>query len=160
MLRILRSSDREAVASLFARRSARMGQAEAVAGPILDAVRKRGDAALLEYAKKFDRLEGSTVRVDSQRLETAAAGLSPKFREAVALASAQIREFAELQAPKPWMRETSEGIRLGQIVRPLEAVAAYIHAKAHASATHPEKPIRTPSAVATPLPPLKRRNTG
>ena len=58
MLRILRSSDREAVASLFARRSARMGQAEAVAGPILDAVRKRGDAALLEYAKKFDRLEG------------------------------------------------------------------------------------------------------
>ncbi|MCB9383473.1 MAG: histidinol dehydrogenase [Bryobacterales bacterium] len=126
MLRILRSSDREAVASLFARRSARMGQAEAVAGPILDAVRKRGDAALLEYAKKFDRLEGSTVRVDSQRLETAAAGLSPKFREAVALASAQIREFAELQAPKPWMRETSEGIRLGQIVRPLESVAAYI----------------------------------
>ena len=126
MLRILRSSDREAVASLFARRSARMEQAEAVVGPILEAVRTRGDAALLEYAKKFDRLEADTVRVEPERLKTAAKALPPELCEAVAVASAQIRKFAELQAPKPWTREVGEGIRLGQIVRPLDSVAAYI----------------------------------
>lgn len=126
MLRILRSSNREAVASLFARRSARMEQAEAVVGPILEAVRKRGDAALLEYAKKFDKLEANTVRVAPERLQEAAKSLSPEFREAVATASAQIREFAQLQAPKPWMREVGEGVQLGQIVRPLDSVAAYI----------------------------------
>jgi len=126
MLRILRSSDREAVASLFARRSARMEQAEAVVGPILEAVRTRGDAALIEYAKKFDRLDAATVRVAPERLQEAAKALSPEFREAVATASEQVRAFAELQAPKPWMREVGEGIRLGQIVRPLDSVAAYI----------------------------------
>jgi histidinol dehydrogenase len=126
MLRILRSSDREAVASLFSRRSARMGEAEAVAGPILEAVRKRGDAALVEYAKRFDKLEGDSVRVAPERLRAAAVGLKPEFREAIAMASGQIREYAELQAPKAWMRETGDGIRLGQIVRPLDSVAAYI----------------------------------
>ncbi len=126
MLRILRSSDREAVASLFARRTARMEEAEAVAGPILESVRARGDAALLEYAKRFDRLEGGTVRVAPQRLRDAAEAMAPELREAVATASSQIRAFAELQAPKAWMREVGEGVRLGQIVRPLESVAAYI----------------------------------
>ena len=64
--------------------------------------------------------------MEPERLQAAAKGLDPDFREAVATASGQIREFAELQAPKPWTREVGEGIQLGQIVRPLESVAAYI----------------------------------
>ncbi|MGA9627091.1 MAG: histidinol dehydrogenase, partial [Bryobacteraceae bacterium] len=54
MIRILESKD---IGGLLARRGARLTQAEAVVRPILEAVRKRGDKALLEYARQFDGLE-------------------------------------------------------------------------------------------------------
>ena len=103
-----------------------MGQAETVVGPILEAVRKRGDSALVEYARKLDGLTADTVRIAPERLEEAALGLAPEFREAVSVASTRIRAYAELQAPKPWMHDMGDGRRLGQIVRPLDSVAAYV----------------------------------
>ena len=126
MLRILRSSDRGAIDAIFARRSARLEEAETVVRPILDAVRQRGDAALLEYARKLDRLEGDSVRIPAEQLRRQADAVAPAMRSAVETASAQIRRFAERQAPRGWMEEIGAGIRLGQIVRPIDAVGAYI----------------------------------
>ncbi|MBI1357253.1 MAG: histidinol dehydrogenase [Acidobacteria bacterium] len=126
MLRILRSSDRAAIDALFARRSARLEEAEAVVRPILAAVRERGDAALVEYARKFDRLEGDSVRIPAEELSRQADAVTPALRSAVETAAGQIRAFAERQAPRGWMDEIGPGIRLGQIVRPLDAVGAYI----------------------------------
>src|SRR5207237_5873462 len=108
MIRIL---DSKQVGRLFARRTARLGEAEAVVRPILEAVRKRGDRALLEYARQFDGLAAKTVRLASKELATAAASLSPEFRQAIDMASANIRGFAALQMPSPWMREVSPGLR-------------------------------------------------
>src|SRR5262245_42999360 len=114
------------VGRLFARRAARLGEAEAVVRPILDAVRKRGDRALLEYARKFDGLERKTVRVPPNELAVAAGALSAEFREAVEMASANIRAFASMQMPAAQVRTVAPGLRLSQIVRPLDSVAAYI----------------------------------
>src|SRR5438477_9489918 len=125
MIRILKADQ---VGRLFARRAARLGEAEAVVRPILDDVRKRGDRALLEYAKRFDGFPGRSVRVAPKDLSAAAAKLSPEFREAVDTASANIRAFAEMQMPAPQLRQIAPGLRLGQIVRPLDSVAAYIPA--------------------------------
>src|SRR6266478_4471328 len=123
MIRILESKQ---VGRLFARRASRLGEAEAVVRPILEAVRKRGDRALLEYARKFDGLQRNSVRVPHKQLAEAAAALSPEFRKAVEVASANIRGFAAMQMPSPQMREVAPGLRLGQVVRPLDSVAAYI----------------------------------
>src|SRR2546425_4376413 len=123
MIRILESKQ---VGRLFARRAARLGEAEAVVRPILEAVRKRGDRALLEYARRFDGLQGGSVRVPPTELAAAAAGLSSDFRKAVDAASANIRAFALMQMPEPRMRQVAPGVRLGQIIRPLDSVAAYI----------------------------------
>jgi len=125
MIRILPSS---AASRLLARKSARLAAAEAVVRPILDAVRRRGDHALLQYARKFDHLTRSTVRVPRRELAAAEKKLSPAFRAAVETAAANIRAYAELQMPREWTRQIRSGIRLGQIIRPLEAVAAYIPA--------------------------------
>src|SRR5215469_7362419 len=125
MIRILESKQ---VGRLFARRAARLGEAEAVVRPILDAVRKRGDRALMEYARRFDGLERRSVRVPAKELAVAAAALSAEFRNAISAAGANIRSFAQMQAPLPRMQEIAPGLRLGQIVRPLDSVAAYIPA--------------------------------
>jgi histidinol dehydrogenase len=125
MIRILTSKQ---IGRLLARRAARLSEAEAVVRPILEAVRKSGDKALLKYARKFDGFERKSVRVPERELSAACGKLAAAFREAVATASSNIRAFAEMQMPPERFQEVSPGLRLGQIVRPLDTVAAYIPA--------------------------------
>ncbi len=125
MIRILPAAQ---MGRLVARRKARLAEAEATVRPILEAVRDRGDKALLEYARRFDALDRKTVAVPAADLQRACAGLSAEFREAVAVAASNIRAFAEMQLPVETRREVSPGLQLGQAVRPLDTVAAYIPA--------------------------------
>ena len=125
MLRILESKD---MGRVLARRAARMTEAEDAVRPILEAVRKRGDKGLLEYARKFDNLERKSVRVPEDELAAAADRLTPQFRSAVEVASHNIRRYAEKQLPRESSASFGPGMKLGQIVRPLDTVAAYIPA--------------------------------
>ena len=125
MIRILESKQ---VGRLLARKAARFTEAEAVVRPILDAVRKRGDRALMEYARHFDALDRNSVRVPPAELRAARAGLTAEFRAAVETAAANIRAYAERQLPRQWTTQLKPGLKLGQIVRPLDTVAAYIPA--------------------------------
>ncbi|MGB7761759.1 MAG: histidinol dehydrogenase [Bryobacteraceae bacterium] len=124
MIRIIKSEDSGA---LLRRRAARMEAAEAAVRPILEDVRRRGDKALLEYARKFDGFTQRAVRVSEEDLAAARRRLSPEFRRAVRTAAANIRDFARRQMPRAWMRQ-SGGVRVGQVVRPLGTVAAYVPA--------------------------------
>jgi len=124
VIRILASKD---VGRLLARKAARLGEAEAIVKPILEDVHHRGDRALIEYARRFDGFTRSSVRVAERDLAEARAKLSPAFRRAVQTAAANIRAYARRQMPRPWM-DRAGGVRLGQIVRPLDTVAAYIPA--------------------------------
>ena len=126
MLRIIPSSDKTALNRLFTRRRQRLGRAEAVVGPILEAVRKRGDRALVRYARQMDGLTSPGVRVQPEVLRRAAADLPRDFRRALVTASRQVRRYAELQMPRSWTRRALPGVKLGQLVRPLESVAAYV----------------------------------
>ena len=125
MIRIISSSK---AGPLLKRRAARLEAAERVVRPILEAVRRRGDEALVEYARRLDGLDRPSVRIRQSELEQAAAQLKPAFRAAVRTAAANIRAFAKAQLPreKSWL--AAAGLRLGQIVRPLDAVGAYIPA--------------------------------
>lgn len=105
-----------------------MGEAEAVVRPILDDVRRRGDKALLDYARKFDAFDRRSVRAGAEELRRAAQSLTPEFRDAVGTAAEHVRAFAAMQMPCERAQEFAPGLRLGQIVRPLDTVAAYIPA--------------------------------
>jgi histidinol dehydrogenase len=123
VIRILQSKQ---AGRLLARKTARFTEAEAVVRPILEAVRKRGDAALIEYARKLDGFSGRTVRIPGTELRTAARSLAPEFQRAVRVSADNIRRFAARQMPRAWSAELGSGVRFGQIVRPLDTVAAYI----------------------------------
>jgi len=103
-----------------------MTEAEAVVRPILDGVRKRGDRALVEFAKKFDGLDRSTVAVPQRDLAAAYVALAPAMKRALRVAAANIRAYAKLQLPLAKSAVVARGLKLGQIVRPLDVVAAYI----------------------------------
>jgi histidinol dehydrogenase len=125
MIRIVESS---AAAGLLRRRAARMSTAEQIVRPILEAVRQRGDKALLEYARRFDHLARESVAIPQAELDAAAGRLSPQFRRAVRTSVKNVRAFARLQLPAAKKLQPAPGLKLSQIVRPLESVAAYIPA--------------------------------
>ena len=111
-MRILESKQ---VGRLLARKAARIAEAEAVVRPILEAVRQRGDRALLEYARQFDALARKSVRVPGPELAAARGRLAPEFARAVDMASANIRAYAVRQMPAEWTRQMGPGLRLGPV---------------------------------------------
>lgn len=125
MIRIVDSTQ---VGKLLARKAARFTEAEGAVRPILEAVRRRGDKALVEYARKFDNFDRKSIRVAEGELKSAQSQLSPDFRKAIQTASENIRAFAELQMPETKSAAISPGLVVGQVVRPLDVVAAYIPA--------------------------------
>src|SRR5579872_1588126 len=123
MIRILDSKDAQ---PLITRKTQCLSEAERVVAPILDDVRVRGDAALADYGRKFDGLEGRELGVPAEDCEAAWAALSPALVSALHIAARNIREYAETQLPKENWIAYPDGRRLGQIVRPLDSMGAYI----------------------------------
>jgi len=124
MLRIVHHREAD---GFLQRRAARLEAAERVVAPILEAVRKKGDAALLRYARKLDGLDprAKSVAVGVAEIDAATKGLKADFRKAIRHASRNIREFAKRQLPQNRLSLMGDGIRAGQIVRPLDAMGAY-----------------------------------
>jgi histidinol dehydrogenase len=125
MLRILPLAEAQ---SFITRKTVRLAEAEQVVAPILDAVRSRGDEAVLEYARKFDGLDGHSVTVPMSDWKAAESRVSPEFLAAVETAAKNIREYAALQLPRETWVEFPDGRRLGYVVRPLASMGAYIPA--------------------------------
>jgi histidinol dehydrogenase len=125
MIRIIDSTQ---AADLLARKAARLEEAETIVRPILQDVRSRGDEALLGYARKFDDFDREIPIVTGDELAEAASKLTPSFRNAVETASRNVRAFAEMQLPQPRSAEIAPGLRVGQVIRPLDTVCAYIPA--------------------------------
>jgi len=125
---MLRIVDLDHAQSFVTRKAVRLTEAEATVAPILEAVRTRGDTALVEYARKFDGLEGSDIRVPPADFAAAESHVSAEFRRALETAAANIREYAEMQVPRESCITFADGRRLGHIVRPLDSMGAYIPA--------------------------------
>lgn len=124
-MRVLRGSEAEkCVDDLAARRTSFAAQ-ECAAKRIVDDVRRRGDAAVLEYGRKFDHLAKNSITVTRVEMSNARRRLPRELIRHVKRVAANVRQFAEQQKLKPWMR-TKKGIEVGQLIRPIESVACYV----------------------------------
>jgi histidinol dehydrogenase len=100
---------------------------EPVVSRILANVRKAGDRALLQYAAEFDGLvKGQALLVSREEMKAAWESTAPELQAAMMVARANILEFAEAQRPAEWMVSPVDGVKTGQIVRPLESVGCYV----------------------------------
>ena len=93
---------------------------------ILDNVRQNGDAALLEYTKRFDRAELDCLRVSEAEIEAAFSAADPYFVETLELARQQIEDFHRRQIPGNFIINDRPGIVLGQKVTPIEKAGLYV----------------------------------
>jgi histidinol dehydrogenase len=125
---MLRIVPLEEAQRFITRKTVRLAEAEQVVAPILDAVRKRGDEAVLEFARKFDKLEDNSFLVSPAEWQAAESRVTPEFYAAIETAAKNIGEYAALQLPREAWTEFPDGRRLGQLVRPLDSMGAYIPA--------------------------------
>lgn len=95
---------------------------------ILSDVRQRGDAALLEYTRKFDGhdLDASGWRIDADLCREAFDALQPPLRAALELAAQRIRAYHEAQLPQNRDYVDDAGVRLGAIWRAVDAAGLYV----------------------------------
>ncbi|HYL18644.1 MAG TPA: histidinol dehydrogenase [Burkholderiales bacterium] len=96
---------------------------------ILADVKQRGDAAVLEYTRRFDRVEAgslSELRLARADLDQAFAALSSARRDALVEAAGRIRSYHERQVSESWSYIDADGTRLGQQVTALDRVGIYV----------------------------------
>jgi histidinol dehydrogenase len=101
---------------------------DAVAAILRD-VAERGDAALLEYTRRFDRLDAAGVdelRVPPEELERAASSIDPALLASLRRAAENVRRFHERQREHGFTELLPDGTLLGQRVMPLRRVGIYV----------------------------------
>ena len=102
---------------------------EQAVSAILADVQARGDEALMDYTRRFDRLdvhEAAGLRLSQAELQAALDGLPAAERQALERAAERIRRYHEHQRTSSWMYTEADGTRLGQRVLPLDRVGLYV----------------------------------
>jgi histidinol dehydrogenase len=99
-----------------------------VAADIVADVRARGDAAVLEYTRKFDKVEtdAAGLRISDAERKAAATKAPAAQREALAFAAQRIEAFHRALLPKDVDFTDATGTRLGARYRPLDSVGVYV----------------------------------
>jgi histidinol dehydrogenase len=119
----------ERLAKLTAFDSALDDGVERTVAAILADVRARGDAAVLEYTERFDRIKVARVadlEVSRRELEKARSGLKREERSALEQAAARIRKYHERQRAQSWQFTEADGTTLGQRITPVERAGIYV----------------------------------
>jgi histidinol dehydrogenase len=107
-------------------------QVEQAVTEILAAVRSRGDAAVLEFTRRFDGLDAPDVaamELSAAQLREALESLAPGRRAALEMAAARVRTYHEAQkraCGESWSYRDEHGSLLGQKVTPLDRVGIYV----------------------------------
>ena len=99
---------------------------------ILDDVRVRGDAAVLEYTQRFDGVAAESVaalEITQAELQAALSAITPAQRHALEAAAERVRDYHQLQLEacgRSWSYRDADGTLLGQKITPLDRLGMYV----------------------------------
>jgi histidinol dehydrogenase len=124
-MRIIDASDRSAVDRLLTPRRSADRTIERRVAAIVEAVRRRGDRALIGFARRLDQLEGP-IEVSIDDMRRGAEQVSPEVRRAIKQAAANIAAVAARQLPRRFEVAVLPGVSVEGRVEPLESVGCYV----------------------------------
>jgi histidinol dehydrogenase len=95
---------------------------------IIQDVRSRGDAALIEYTARFDgcTVQPSDLRISEETLARIASQAEPDLLAALREAIQRVRSFHQFERQNSWEVERTDGVRLGQRISPIERAGLYV----------------------------------
>lgn len=91
---------------------------------IINTVKTRGDEALFEFSREFDKVDLKELRVPAENLQQAA--INPKAMSALNQAIQNIRTLHEALKPNSMRIETAKGVSIERVYRPINAVGLYV----------------------------------
>ena len=115
--------------ALLAFETAQDDSIDEVVANILKDVKKRGDAAVLEYTNRFDKTNAkqlADLEIPQNELQAALNGLPVAQREALQVAADRVRSYHEKQLMASWQYTEVDGTILGQQVTSLDRVGLYV----------------------------------
>lgn len=124
MIKIMKYSEVEND-EIFARVTPLVNVTDIVA-EIIENVKKNGDKALLEYCKKFDKAELTSLLVTEEEIDEAMNLVEPKFIEILKKAAKNIRKFHEKQVRNSFIINDEDGIVIGQKIIPVDRAGLYV----------------------------------
>jgi histidinol dehydrogenase len=118
----------EKFARLLAARDEVATNVDSVVAAILEDVKRRGDAALVEYTNRFDRvsLSAGQLRVTKSEIDAAVAKVPRATASALKLAAQRIRDYHRRQMPKDLRYRDKAGLTLGWRWTALDAAGLYV----------------------------------
>jgi len=126
-IKIIRKNERQEFTRRLAARSVALdSDLMKLVASIIDDVRARGDAALIDYTARFDKVELKQLKIGEDELQRSAARVDERVRRALREAIENVRKFHERQVEESWTISPSEGVQLGQRIAPLERVGLYV----------------------------------
>jgi histidinol dehydrogenase len=125
MLRIVESTNVRAVRALLAPSRPADAATDRRVAAIVGDVRRRGDEALLRYARRFDSLDGP-IEIPRAEIVAAARMVPAPVRAAIRAAGAHIRAVAKRQVPRGFRVRVAPGVTVEQRVIPLDRVGCYV----------------------------------
>ena len=99
---------------------------ERAVADILETVKARGDAAVLDYGERFDGVRPAALRVTDEEIDAAVASQNPAFLETLELAAQNIREYHSRQVRTNFVLTKEDGVVMGQKITPIERVGIYV----------------------------------
>lgn len=130
-MRIIKLTEKEKnniLENMLKRSPNQYGKYQSAVDEILDAVKKKKDAALFEYTEKFDGavITSETIRVTKEEIEEAYEQVDPSLVEVIRKALVNIRSYHEKQVRYSWFDSKPDGTLLGQKITPLARVGVYV----------------------------------
>ena len=104
-------------------------QVASVVADILHQVKRRGDAAVIEFTNRFDRRDLQSAEefcLGHEVLQQALARIPAERRAALEVAAARVRNYHEHQLQDSWQYQEADGTVLGQQISPMERVGIYV----------------------------------
>ena len=114
---------------LLAWESVSDGKVNQIVDEILGRVKAEGDAAVVEYTNRFDRLQVESMaelEMSQERLHNALDNLPAEQRQALETAAERVRGYHERQKGESWQYTEADGTMLGQKVTPMDRVGLYV----------------------------------
>lgn len=125
-MQVIKYPSKETWQQLSQRPSQSLEEIEKVVSPILDDIKLRGDAALFEYAEKFDKARISNLLVTEEEIATAIATVDVGLKNAIDIAYNNILYFHQQQQTSAEIIETSAGVFCWRKSLPIDKVGVYI----------------------------------
>ena len=122
-------TDAETKTRIMRRAQADIDDVVKIVQPIIEDIRARGDAALIEYAKKFDGADVKNLKASAEEFNAAENALDEDLKNAIKHCAANVKKFHEEQMTRvedPWMVEIQPGVFAGEQVSTIESVGLYV----------------------------------